>query len=164
MTKISISDPWCKIVWATWMKTKKAKEKKTKSAKVKSKTSMKWIKRMKSSWMEAMIKIWLIKTFRRIRKLMEEIAMKTRITTIKLMMINRVIKVHKKNLHLQFRKMKMEVTILGRLKIQIFLLSFQIHHKVLIFLSTKTSSIDMTLQTSLNLCLIVKNVKFLALS
>ena len=90
--------------------------------------------------------------------------MKTRITMIKLMMINRVIRVHKKNLRLLFRKMKMEVTILGRLKIQIFLLSFQIHRKVLIFLSIKMSSIDMTHQTSLNLCLTVKNVKFLALS
>jgi hypothetical protein len=95
---------------------------------------------------------------------MEEIAMKTRITMIKLMMIKMMIRVHKKNLPLLFRKMKKEVTILGQLKIRMFLLSFQIHHKVLIFLSTKTSWIDMTLQTSLNLCLTVKNVKFPALS
>jgi len=70
-------------------------------------------------------------------------AMKMLITMIKLMMINKVIKVPKKNHPLQFRKMKMEVIILDPLKIPMFLLSFQIHRKVLIFLSIKTSSIDM---------------------
>jgi hypothetical protein len=76
--------------------------------------------------------------------------MKTKITMIKLMMISKVIRVHKKNLHLLFRKMKMAVPIQAQLKIQMFLLSFQILHKVLIFLSTKMSLTDTIHQMSLS--------------
>lgn len=63
---------------------------------------------------------------------MKEIVMKTKITMTKLMMINKVIRVRKKN-HLQlYKKTKTEVLIQGPQKILMFLLNFQIHHKVLI--------------------------------
>ena len=97
-----------------------------------------------------MIKIWLIKTYKKIRKRMEVIAMKTKITMIKLMTIKMMTKVHKKNHHLQFKKTKTEVPTQGQLKIPMFHLNFLIHLKVLIFLSTKTSSKDMIQLTSLN--------------
>lgn len=73
--------------------------------------------------------------------------MKTKIIMIKWMMIRMMIRVHKRNRHLLYRKMKMEVPILGPLKIPMFHLSFQIHHKVLKLPSTKMSSKDMIQQT-----------------
>jgi hypothetical protein len=70
---------------------------------------------------------------------MKEIVMKTKITMTKLMMINKVIRVRKKNPLRLYKKTKTEVLIQGRQKILMFLLNFLIHHKVLIFQSTKMS-------------------------
>lgn len=92
------------------------------------------------------------------------IAMKTRTTMIRWMMIRMMIRVRRRNPHRPFRKMKTEVLTQGRQKIQMSRLSSQIHPKVLILPNTKMSLRDMIQQTSLSLCSTARSARFLVQS